>query len=123
MKCRVWYKLDGSVSVSHPDTRSGMKPKDMTMTQWITKQFDTVAEKNPEFRGLDYDDIDSSMLPVGRVDRDRWRGVKGQGVKIDKTIALRKDITKQLDDELALVAPDPVKVIKLQRDIINWKGK
>ena len=123
MKCRVWYRADGSVSVSHPDMRLGLKPKELTMAQWAEQQFNIVAEKNPELANLEYEDMEQSQLPAGRVDRDRWRGVKGQGVMIDKNVILRKDIGKQLDDELAIVSPDPVKVIKLQRQLLNWKGK
>lgn len=123
MKCRVWYRADGSVSVSHPDMRLGLKPKELTMAQWAEQQFNIVAEKNPELANLDFDDIEQSSLPADKVDRDRWRGVKGQGVMIDKNVILRNDISELLDDELAAIAPDPVKVIKLQRQLWHWKGK
>jgi hypothetical protein len=116
-KCRVWYKPDGSVSVSHPDVRPHKKPDYLTMDEWIDKQLDDVAVKAPQFQGLEYDDIDAFELPARDMNRDKWRGSKGQKVKIDNTVKLRHDVTAELDAELAMVNPDIIKVIKLQRKL------
>lgn len=116
-KCRVWYRLDGGVSVSHPDLRPEKKPKDLTLEQWIDFQLDQVAIKAPQFVGLDYQDMDTSELPQDRTDRDRWRGNKQTGIKIDNSVVLRKDLDKQIDDELAMQNPNIIKIERLRRKL------
>lgn len=116
-KVRVWYHPDGKVSVSHPDKRPEKKPDGMTIDEWAGKQLNDVAKKAPQFQGLDFDDVDSSTLPIRDENRNRWRGSKGQGVRVDNTVILRQDIEKDLDDEFAKQVPNPVAVLRLQRKL------
>ena len=109
-KCRVWYHPDGKISVSYPDLRPEKKPEGLTMDEWIDRQLNLVPVKAPQFAGLDFEDMDSSQLPQDRADRDRWRGSKVQGIKISPSVVLRKDLLKQVDDELAKPNPDVVKI-------------
>ncbi len=118
-KCRVWYRTDGKISISYPDLRPEKKPEHLTINEWINKQLDNVPIKAPQFAGLDFEDVDSSKLPQDRKDRDRWRGTKATGIKIDTTVVLRKDIEKQLDAELTKPNPNPnpITALKLQRKL------
>lgn len=121
-KCRVWYHLDGKISVSYPDLRPEKKPEDLTFDEWLNKQLDNVAIKAPQFQGLDFEDMDNSQLPNGanpddRSDRDRWRGTKATGIKIDNTVILRKDLFKQIDDELAKQNPGIIVIERLRRKL------
>ena len=126
-KCRVYYHQNGKISVDHADQRSAKLPKGMTNDEWIDAQFLQSGEKKPGLHVdgdlnkplLDYDEIDDSQLPNGnnpmdRKDRDRWRGTKTTGIKIDATVMLRKDLYKQIDDELARATPDMVVVARLE---------
>jgi hypothetical protein len=115
--CRVWYHKDGKVSVSYPDTRYKFKPRNLNLDQWAYKQFDDLLLKCPQFLGLDYEDIDSYKLPKEREDRDRWRGNKTTGIKIDSKVILRKDIQQKLDKELSKSEPNVIKAMKLQRKL------
>ena len=117
MKCRVWYHLDGKISVSYPDVRAGKKLEGFTMEQWIDKQLDDVAKKALRFKGLDYEDMDSSQLPVRDENRDRWRGSKTEGIKIASNVVLRQDLMKQVDVELAKPNPDVIILMRLQRKL------
>lgn len=97
--CRVWYRNDEKVFVSYGD-------------------LDIPLKKNPaKYLGMEYKDMDTSQLPQNREDRDRWRGTKATGIKIDSTVILRKDLLKQLDDELAKTNPNAIKALRLQRKI------
>ncbi len=116
-KVRIWYRPDGKVSVSYPDVRPEKKPDSMTIDEWALEQFRNVAIKSPRFQNFPFDDVDGSSIPVNDGDRDRWRGSKGQGVSIDNTVVLRRDIEKQLDDELAKPNPSPIAALRLQRKL------
>lgn len=118
-RCRVYYQQSGKISVDHADQRPGKKPKDMTNDDWIDAQFLQSGKNKPNLHVdgdlskplLDYEEIDDSALPNGsaptdRKDRDRWRGNKLTGIKIDTNIVLRKDLFKQIDNELAKPSPD-----------------
>ncbi len=118
-RCRVWYHPDQKISVSYPDLRPEKKPEGLTADEWIDRQLNLVPIKAPQFAELDFEDIDSSTLPQDRKDRDRWRGNKTTGIKIDNTVVLRKDLLKQLDGELAKSSPNVVKTMRLQRKIDN----
>jgi hypothetical protein len=116
-KVRVWYWSSGKVSVSYPDKRPEKKPEGLTTDEWALKQFENIPKKAPRFQGIPFDDVNSSTLPVRDKNRDRWRGSKGQDIRIDDTVILRQDLFKQLDDELAKPNPDAVKAMKLQRKL------
>ncbi len=113
-KVRIWYHPTGKVSVSYPDLRPEKKPEGLTLDEWIDRQLNLIPVKAPQFAGLDFEDMDSSQLPQDRADRDRWRGSKVQGIKISPSVVLRKDLLKQVDDELAKPNPDVVKVLRIR---------
>ncbi len=118
MKCRIVYKPDGTVSVIHPVSKA-RKPKE-TEAAFLKRVFGK-AVKGTELEGLPYDDVEPSSLPQDRKDRDKWRGKKGEGIKVDSSIITiaekRQAIENELDAELAKAAPDPVQVIKLERKL------
>jgi hypothetical protein len=94
------------------------KPSDPTLDEWIGKQLVIPLAKNPaKYSGMEYEDMDTSQLPQNRADRDRWRGTKVTGIKIDPSVVLRKDLLKQMDDELAKANPNTVAVLRLQRKL------
>ncbi len=96
--CRVWYKADKKIFVTHgPDLGLPLI-------------------KNPaKYSSMQFEDMDDSLLPQDRKDRDRWRGSKSLGISIDTSIVLRQDLNQQIDAELAEPSPDLKKVIRLQR--------
>ncbi len=116
-KVRIWYHNDEKISVSHPDKRPEKKPKGLSMDEWALEQFENVLVKVPRFQGLDFEDINPSQLPQDRKDRNRWRGTKAQGIKVDSTVVLRQDLLDQLDAELDKPNSDLKKALKLQRRI------
>lgn len=129
-KCIVYYHPNGKVSIDHPDLRINKKPDGMTMNEWIDAQFIDSVNSKPGLHidndlskaALPFDVIDTSELPNAsnpkdRSDRNRWRGNKSMGIKIDKTLVLRKDLFKQLDDELAKPNPGIVILVKIRRKI------
>ncbi len=76
--------------------------------------------------GLDsfpFDIINSEDLPKEKP--DKWRGSKGKGIWIDESIITPKEARKAKEDELdaALADPntDPVKVIRLNRELEKMK--
>ncbi len=127
-KCRVYYQQNGKISVDHADQRAGKIPDGMTNDEWIDAQFLQSSENKPNLHVdgdidkplLDFDEVDDSTLPNGadptnRKDRDRWRGNKAIGIKIDNTVILRKDLEKDLDDELDKPNPNQGVINSLQR--------
>ena len=116
-KVRIWYHPTGKVSVSYPDLRPEKKPEGLTLDEWIDRQLNLIPIKAPQFAQLDFEDTDTSQLPQDRADRDRWRGTKATGIKIDTTVVLRKDLVKQIDDELAKPNPDIITVERTRRKI------
>lgn len=116
-KVRVWYHNNEKVSVSYPDVRPEKKPKDLTMDEWADKQLDNVATKAPQYAGLDYTDTDSSLIPIRDENRDRWRGTKTTGIRIDDTLVLRQDLLQQIDDELAKPSPSIIELERLRRKL------
>lgn len=127
-RCRVYYRQDGKISVDHADQRPEKAPEGMTNDQWIDKQFLESGERKPDLH-IDSDlanpllpneDVDDSSLPNGndptdKKDRDRWRGTKAAGIRIDNSIVLRKDLAAQLDAELAKPSPNAITAMRLQR--------
>jgi hypothetical protein len=105
MKVRVWYHPDGKISVTHG-----------TVTDDIDRKL-RLAFPESEFEDIDDSMLPNSADPTNREDRNRWRGAKATGIQVDGSVVLRKDILKQLDDELEKSNPDTIKVIKLQRKL------
>ena len=76
------------------------------------------------FKDLPYDDIDANDFP-DKTKKEKWRGSKGKGIWIDESIIPPKEARKAKGDELdaALADPntDPVKVIRLNRELEKMK--
>jgi hypothetical protein len=98
--CRVFYRVDGRVFVFYGD------------------DLDLPFRKNPnKYNPMEFKDMDDSQIPQDRLDRDRWRGTKATGIKVDATVILRRDIEEQLDAELAKPVPNSIAALKLQRKL------
>lgn len=83
-------------------------------SEWLDRIYKK-TEKECGFSGFEFDDINASELPQDRSTRDKWRGKKGEGIWVDKTIITHTDIEKELDAELLKDEPDTNKVIRLDR--------
>ena len=113
-KRRVYYYPDGQIVVLQP---SGIKLDNETKDEFFIRQ---IEKSFYHKQGLDYDDIDTSQLPVD-AERDKWRGSKGNGIHIDNTIVTvrekRQKVEDDLDTELVKSNPNAIKAIKLQRKL------
>lgn len=88
--------------------------------------FDRIALQDcPKDNGacLPYKDVNKADLPP-RVSRDKWRAdpkSPEKGIRVDNSIILKREILAEkeaaIDAELAKPAPNPVEVIRLQRDL------
>ena len=78
------------------------------------------ATKGTELEGLPCEDIDPKTLP-SRKYRDKWRGKKGDGIKVDHSVVTKAEkrqlLEDKLDVELDKPTPDPIKAMKLQRQL------
>ena len=141
MNCRIWYKGDGTVAVTHPVEKARLKDEsDEDFLERVcvkaakTTQDMLDAEKakpipNPDkiaklendvLVGLPFDDVDPITLP-DRKDRMKWRGNKSQGLSVDNTVITlaekRQAVEDALDTELAKSTPDTIKAMRLQRKL------
>lgn len=119
MKCRIFYKPDGTVSILHP------APKARLQDETDKKFLNRVAKKavaGTELEGLEFDDVEPDELP-SRKDRDKWRGAKGGGIHVDESIVTKAEKRQALEDELdaELAKPEAevntAKAMKLQRKL------
>ena len=121
--CRVIYKINGQISIIHPAPKARLKDES---DQVFLNRVSIKACKGTELEGLDYEDIDSSNLP-DRKFRDKWRGDKQNGIRIDHSVITaverKEKIEKQLDIELVKNKPDVITVIRLQRELQKNKRK
>jgi hypothetical protein len=115
MKCRVFYRPDGRVTVLHP------APKARRINEADDAFYERVfasAMTKAGLSGLDFDDMDDALLPP-RAERDKWRGSKGQGVRVDGTVVTKAErramVEAALDQELSKPNPDAVEAIRLRR--------
>lgn len=115
---RVFYRPDNTVAVLRVAPQAcSPKEKPASCLSRIAKR-----DCPHDDRGacLPFDDMDDSRLP-DRAKRGKWRAKKGQGIKVDETIVTpeehRASIEKELDDELSKPTPDPIKALKLQRQL------
>jgi hypothetical protein len=117
MNVRVYYKPDGSVVVIHPAPKARRKGES---NQDFLDRVATKAAYSAGLEGLPYDDVDPATLP-DRKDRDKWRGSKAQGLRIDPSVVTlaeqRQAVEYALDAELAKPAPNAVTALKLQRQL------
>ena len=111
-KVRVFYRLDGGVSIFHPAPKS--KRPDETEDAWFERVSAKAMRPNvyddegklldgSPYHGLPYDDVDVSTLPADRSTRDAWEGEKGKGVKVNQgkanKIAKAKERTEKIEAE------------------------
>ena len=86
--CRVWYWPDKKISISYPDLRAGALPPGEQFEQVRLKGFktDPITELPLPYEDLPFEDVDTSQLPNAGDrgnSRNKWRGSKGNGVKLD----------------------------------------
>jgi hypothetical protein len=114
--CRVFYRVDGSVAINHPNPRYKMSEE--TDEEFLDRMASKAVEGDSSLQGLEYEDMDTSQLPDrSNGKRNKWRGAKGQGVHIDESVITAYDIRQQLDEELDKSSPNPVTILKLQRKL------
>ena len=119
-KCRVWYRADGGISVTHADFKF-QRPKE-TDAVFLNRVF-TKAGKAELLEGATFDDVDDATLPArDSATRDKWRKHPScKGVHVDNTIVtpaeLRKADEDSLDAELLKPNSDIKKVAVLQRKL------
>ena len=116
---RIFYMPDGTVSVM-------AMARPIKDGEDVASIFDHDMGKFDDLKALPFDDVEDDSVPKRDENRDKWRYRDIAGKKelfIDNTIRLKREIIKDADDaldaELAKSNPDPVKVIKLQRDREN----
>lgn len=127
-KVRVFYKPDGQVSIVHPAPNARRKRVvisandrevlvDETDDAFFKRIMARTVAANPALTGLDYEDVNKTTLP-DRDKRGKWRGSKGQGVKIDNTVITTVERRQALEDEIdsELLKPTPdFKQIEINR--------
>jgi hypothetical protein len=117
MLCRVIYKPDETIAVIHPAPKARLKDES---DQDFLNRIALKTVKGTELENCPYDDIEKATLPDRRY-RDKWRGSKVTGIKIDHSIVTeaekRQTIEDDIDNELAKSNPDLAKVMKLQRKL------
>lgn len=117
-KARVFYRADGGVSIMH-FLASACLPGEND-----TQCMDRIVGDTPD-RDLPHDDVLREALPTDRKDRDKWRGEKGRGVWVDKSLVTKneklQELTVRLDEELGASSPNAVRVARLQRNIERLK--
>ena len=115
MNTRIIYKKDKTVVQLRPDEKTRRKGE--TDKQMIDRLYKKMVEAQPELKGLPYEDKHPDELP--KTDGAKWRGSKGKGVHEDETVKTeaekRQALEYDIDSELALDAPDLLKIARLQR--------
>ncbi len=116
-KVRVFYRPDGGVSIlkAVADACGGLSE---------TECLDRETQKG-NLKNLPYDDISEDQLPKDRESRDKWRGEKGKGISIDKSLVTKsekiKELQDKLDAELDKNNPNGNKIANLQVKIEKLK--
>tara|TARA_Y100000310_G_scaffold6097_1_gene6957 strand:+ start:433 stop:837 length:405 start_codon:yes stop_codon:yes gene_type:complete len=123
--CRIWYRADEIVFITHYQYQ--MKPPGQTDQEFRDAENAKILLKNPaKYGALDTDDVDDSTLPDccfgGTPDRlrglrEKLRGTKAAGLRVDNSIRNRQDIVYEIDTELDKPSPDMKKVAKLERKL------
>ena len=113
----VVYKADETVSVFSPNYNNYQTGESMSsFLDWVYRDSTT----GTSLQGRPYDIIDSSMLPA-QPKRDKWRGNKQNGLRVDNLFQTRAEkrqaLSDSIDNELDENSPDFKKVIKLQRKL------
>ena len=116
-KCRVIFKANEEVVVVYPAPKA--KREDETEAEFYERVM-AKAVAGTDLEGLPFDDVNPATLP-DRKHRDKWRGTKAQGLRVDHSVVTQADKRKALDDEidaeLAEATPDTAKAMRLQRKL------
>src|SRR3989344_4403256 len=84
-KVRVSYRPDGGVSITSFVASACQEGE--TETQCMDRE----VRKNPTLADLPHDDVGPATLPQDRKDRDKWRGEKGSGIYIDRSLVTKQE--------------------------------
>ena len=82
MNVRVFYKGNGEVAVFTPAPNARRKDE---ADQDFLERVSNGCMTGSSFEGAEHEDIDASTLP-DRKDRSKWRGSKGQGVRVEASV-------------------------------------
>jgi hypothetical protein len=77
-KARVIYKQDKTVSVIHIVSQREGETEEQTLSR--------IQSKDPDLKGLPFEDMDVTKLPVRDKNRNKWRGEKGKGIWVDHSV-------------------------------------
>lgn len=119
MLCRVWYKPDGQVAVTHPAPKARL---DGETDQEFLDRVCVKTAKELGLEGLDYDDVEPSTLP-NRKDRDKWRGNKATGLQVDASIITQAERRQAIEAERDAILDKPVHTNKDLIDIAKLNRK
>lgn len=115
MKIRIFYKPDNTLQ--HLYLVRNLNEGE-TFEQALDAETKKIGITYP------YDDYEPTALP-DKSKKEKWRGQKGKGIWIDESIVTpaekRKAKEEELDAELNKPNPDPVKVIRLNRELEKMK--
>lgn len=113
---RVVYMPDGNISVIHQIEEGN--PESI---------FNKTMERDPNLRGLPYEDIDHTQLPLDgngkKIDRKYWIKKEGGGIKIDTA---KKNADKQAEknkEDKKLSAKNKLKILGLTDEEIESLSK
>jgi hypothetical protein len=116
-KIRILYQPDEQVVLLHPALKNRRLGE--SEEQHLKRYYKEIISKFPKYKDLPFEDKHVDDLP--KEDREKWRGSKGNGVRIDESIKTvqekRKVVEDALDAELAKPDGDPMKALRLQRKL------
>ncbi len=118
---RVFFKPDGTISDLLYNWN--LKKAEETNTEFM----DRIMNKDFAWlKDYPYKDIEHSELLAIRPQRDKWRHKGDKKIFIDNTIITKAEKVEAkenaLDEELAKETPDPIKALRLQREIEKIKS-
>lgn len=115
MKIRVFYEADKSLRMLYLVRK---------LREGETESQALDLETSRAGITLPFDDFEPTQFP-DKSKKAKWRGEKGKGIWIDESIITPKEARKAkedaLDAELAKPNPDPVAVIRLNREMEKMK--
>jgi len=99
-KRRIIKKNDGSIEIIIPVMKN--KKDNETLEEFYNRVFDKVQlpryDENEnqvnELYNLPYEDIDSSLIPQDRTNRNEWRKDPGKNIEVDQVKKALKDQKK-----------------------------
>jgi hypothetical protein len=115
MKIRAFYKPNNGITLMYLVRK---------LREGETEEQALNAEALRAGITLPYDDFEPTEFP-DKTKKAKWRGEKGKGIWVDESIITPSETRKakedELDAELAKETPDPVMVIRLNRDLDKMK--